>query len=132
MPTQAPTAGQSSSWPLELRYKAMRSTRLSVHAHWEFGTRIAENGALCQAEQLVAAYDGNVRKQRRGAKARVPRLRYSELATDNWFFISPLLHVPSESLLRPRWRFPTLDLCCKNVERSARRLSAANRPKCRD
>src|SRR6266700_7677002 len=60
MPTQAPTAGQSSSWPLELRYKAKRSTRLSVHSQEEFGTRIAENGALCQAEQLVAAYDGNV------------------------------------------------------------------------
>src|SRR5207244_3070895 len=29
------------------------------------------------------------------AKARVPRLRYWELATDNWFFISPLPHVPS-------------------------------------
>src|SRR5437667_7992570 len=131
MPTQAPTAGQSSSWPLELRYKAMRSTRLSVHAHWEFGTRIAENRALCQAEQLVAAYDGNAMKQRHGAKARVPRLRYWELATDNWFFISPLPHVPSESPLRQRSRSPILDLCCRNVERSEHRLSAANRRGCR-
>jgi hypothetical protein len=67
---------------LELRYKAKRSTRISVHAHYEFGTRIAENGAARQARQAMAAYDGNARKQEAGEHP-VARLSYKQLATNN-------------------------------------------------